>query len=299
MSSVLRRRLAPDSVVLLGELATDPERRYRPGAGDSAGVSIATMVLLSFTAGVAVSAVTAPVGVSGAVFLLPIQLSVLEVPNPAVTPTNLLFNMVSIPGALARYRQRAPLRSPLTRVLLAGTLPCVVAGAVIRVLIIPGPQLFRLFVATLLFPLGVWLCLRRFRRASRPAPVPPSSRFIVTLALGVGVVGGIYGIGGGSLLSPVLVGRGIPVNTVAPAALTATFLTSVAGAGTYVLLAVFTTGHDIAPDWTIGIVSGLGGLCGGYLGAHLQPFLAERALRIGLGVLAVATAVLYVAQVLG
>ena len=34
------------------------------------------------------------------------------------------------------------------------------------------------------------------------------------------VVGGIYGIGGGSLLSPILVGRGFPISTVAPAALT-------------------------------------------------------------------------------
>jgi uncharacterized membrane protein YfcA len=99
--------------------------------------------VLSFIAGVVVSVVKAPVGVSGAVFLLPVQLSMLEVPNPAVTPTNLLFNVVSIPGALARYRQRAPLRSPLTSVLLAGTLPGVVAGAVIRVFIIPGPQMFR------------------------------------------------------------------------------------------------------------------------------------------------------------
>ena len=43
----------------------------------------------------------------GAVFLLPIQLTVLDVPSPAVTPTNLLFNIVAIPGALARYRGTA------------------------------------------------------------------------------------------------------------------------------------------------------------------------------------------------
>jgi uncharacterized protein len=178
---------------------------------------------------VVVSVITAPVGVSGAVFLLPIQLSVLGVPNPAVTPTNLLFNVVSIPGALARYRQRAPLRSPLTRVLLAGTLPGVIAGAVIRVLVIPGSEMFRLFLAILLLPLGFWLCLRTYRQTSRHNPVPPSRRFIVAIALSVGVVGGIYGIGGGSLLSPVLVGRGVPVYVVAPAALTSTFITSVVG----------------------------------------------------------------------
>ncbi|MGO8852572.1 hypothetical protein [Mycobacterium sp.] len=64
------------------------------------------------------------------------------------------------------------------------------------------------------------------------------------------------------------------------------------------MLALTTTGQDIAPEWTIGVISGLGGLCGSYLGAHLQPVLPEKALRPGLGVLAVATAALYVTQAL-
>jgi uncharacterized protein len=55
--------------------------------------------LVALLVGMAVAALTAPVGVSGAVFLLPVQLSVLQVPNPQVTPTNLLFNVVSGPGA--------------------------------------------------------------------------------------------------------------------------------------------------------------------------------------------------------
>lgn len=47
----------------------------------------------SFAAGFLIATVTKPVGVSGAVFLLPVQLSLLHVPSPAVTPTNLLFNV--------------------------------------------------------------------------------------------------------------------------------------------------------------------------------------------------------------
>ncbi len=49
-----------------------------------------------------------PVGVSGAVFLLPVQLTVFGVPNPAITPTNLLFNVVAGRGALWRYATMAP-----------------------------------------------------------------------------------------------------------------------------------------------------------------------------------------------
>jgi len=36
------------------------------------------------------AALTAPAGISGAVLLLPFQVSVLGTPSPAVTPTNLL-----------------------------------------------------------------------------------------------------------------------------------------------------------------------------------------------------------------
>ena len=42
---------------------------------------------LAFVAGAALATLTAPVGVSGAVFLLPVQLDVLGVPSPQVTPT--------------------------------------------------------------------------------------------------------------------------------------------------------------------------------------------------------------------
>lgn len=261
-------------------------------------MSTAQSVLISFAAGLALAVTAAPVGVSGAVFLLPFQMSVLHVPNPAVTPTNLLFNIIAIPGALARYRARAPLGSPLTTLLLAGTVPGVIGGAVIRVYLIPGPRLFRLAVAVVLLPLGIWLCLpgstrRRPRRRPRGEP---SNRSVTALAVVVGVVGGIYGIGGGSLLSPILVGRGLPIPAVAPAALTSTFVTSIAGALTYAILAVTHPGHDIAPDWLIGIVAGVGGLIGGYLGARLQPLLPESLLRTFLGVVAMATAALYVMQ---
>lgn len=79
--------------------------------------------LLGLAAGLLIAVATAPVGVSGAVFLLPVQLSVLGVPSPAVTPTNLLFNVVAGPGALLRYRKRGVLGGPLTRRLVLGTLP--------------------------------------------------------------------------------------------------------------------------------------------------------------------------------
>ncbi|MDQ1016508.1 sulfite exporter TauE/SafE family protein [Streptomyces afghaniensis] len=250
-------------------------------------------------AGLVIATVTAPVGVSGAVFLLPVQLSVFGVPNPEVTPTNLLYNVVAGPGALWRYRHDGALRGDLARRLVLGTLPGVVLGATVRVFALPGPGVFRLLAAALLLPLGLWLFLRALTPA-RHRPSPPGElapRTLTGLALAVGVVGGIYGIGGGSLLGPVLVGRGLPVARVAPAALAATFATSLVGAAAYALLSLTSSG-EVAPDWWLGLAFGTGGLMGGYLGARLQPRLPDRALRLLLGALATAVGMLYAAQAL-
>jgi uncharacterized membrane protein YfcA len=217
------------------------------------------------------------------------------VPSPAVTPTNLLFNVVATPGALLRYRAQGQLGGPLARQLVTATLPGVVIGAVVRVYLVPDVTVFRLLVAAVLLPLGVWLCARSVPRRSTGRARSLSRRSITALALLVGVIGGIYGIGGGSILGPVLVGTGMPVAVVAPAALASTFATSVVGAITYGLLAVVADGA-IAPDWALGLTCGIGGLTGGYLGARLQPRLPETALRLLLGVLAIGLATAYVIQ---
>lgn len=61
--------------------------------------------LTALLCGFVIALVTTPVGVSGAVFLLPIQLDLLKVPNPSVTPTNLLYNVG------ARWSHLAPERA--------------------------------------------------------------------------------------------------------------------------------------------------------------------------------------------
>jgi uncharacterized protein len=239
---------------------------------------------------------TTPVGVSGAVFLVPVQISLLHTPSPAVTPTNLLYNLIAIPGALIRFHREQRLASPLTRLLVLGTLPGVVAGAVVRAKLLDSTDSFLLVVAAVLVPLGTWLAFAGTPRAAGP-PDRDRRRQIVLLALGVGTVGGIYGIGGGSILGPILVGLGFSVFEVAPAALAATFLTSIAGVLTFSLLSVGSSG-DLAPDWPLGIGMGLGGMAGAYFGARLQAQLPEELLRRGLGLLALVLGLRYAVLVL-
>ncbi len=249
-----------------------------------------------------IAVLTTPAGVSGAVLLLPVQVSILGTPSPAITPTNLLYNVIATPGGLVRYWRTGALSGGLARTLALGTLPGVIIGAVIRVEYLAGPKAFLVIVAIVLLPLGAWLATRGARRpeATDPnaAPVRRSSSGVFALAVAVGVIGGIYGIGGGSILAPILLALGFTIYDVAGAALAATFLTSVAGVVTYQLLQL-RHGGSIAPDWTLGLAMGAGGLAGSYVGARLQPHLPETLIRRSLGILVLAVAVRYLSEGLG
>jgi len=165
---------------------------------------------------------------------------------------------------------------------------------VIRVELLPGPRAFNLMVAAILIPLGTWLLLTRPTpsdqrdRSVRSIPGP----VLVVLAAVVGCAGGIYGIGGGAILAPVLIGSGRPASQAAPAALASTLVTSVAGVITFTILAVYRP-DAVAPDWPTGIALGLGGLAGGYTGARLQSRLPDAVIRRLVGILALAVGVVF------
>lgn len=256
--------------------------------------------VVALVAAFAIAVLATPAGISGAVLLLPFQVSVLGTPSPAVTPTNLLYNVVATPGALYRYWRQGQTGGRLALVLIAGTLPGVIAGSVIRVELLPSAHLFDFVVAAVLIPLGAWLALTRPTplegevRAVRLIPPP----VLVLLAAVVGCVGGIYGIGGGSILAPILIGTGRPPREVAPAALASTFVTSVAGVVTFMILSLHHHG-PVSPDWPTGVALGIGGLAGAYAGARLQRRLPDVLIRRVMGVLVIAIGGRYLWAALG
>jgi uncharacterized protein len=117
---------------------------------------------------------------------------------------------VSTPGALYRYWRQGQTGGTLALVLTA--------GSVIRVKLIPSPHVFDLVIAAVLIPLGAWLVLSRPARNAKPGrparqiPAPA----LAALAVAVGCVGGIYGIGGGAILAPILIGAGRKPSEAAP-----------------------------------------------------------------------------------
>jgi len=90
---------------------------------------------------------------------------------------------------------------------------------------------------------------------------------------------------GGAIIAPFCIAWfGLPLHMVAGATLAATFLTSIAGVALYSLLPA-PPGLATHPDWLLGLLFGVGGVLGMYLGARLQRHMPQTALRLLLGVM--------------
>jgi len=244
-------------------------------------------------------------GLSGAFLLLPFQMSVLHYTAPSVSATNQLFNVVAIPSGVWRYARERRMVWPLTGAVIIGTSPGVLIGAWLRLEYLPEPKQFKFFAGLVLLYVGSKLLADVLRQqAAQPIKLPltvSAASFslrqaeftfagqhysfsvprIFLLCFVVGIIGGIYGIGGGAIIAPFMVAFfQLPVHAVAGASLMGTFITSVAGVLIYQTLSAFYPNMSVAPDWQLGILFGIGGFCGVYLGARCQKYLPARAIKL-------------------
>lgn len=273
------------------------------------GVSVNPLV--PFFVAFLVSFFTSMGGVSGAFLLLPFQMSFLGYTAPSVSATNHVFNIVAIPSGVYRYIREGRMLWPLTWAVIIGTLPGVFIGAWVRIIYLPDSKNFKLFVGLVLLYIG-WRLLRdvyvdRAISASSPKVDKPgqvstvrvtttsfsqvcfeyngqrysfSPIVVYGICFVVGIIGGVYGIGGGSIVAPFFVTIvGLPVFTIAGAALMGTFVTSVAGVAFYHLLSGFYPHMSVEPDWLLGLLFGAGGMVGMYLGARAQKWVSGRIIK--------------------
>jgi len=247
-------------------------------------------------------------GMSGAFLLLPVNMSFFGFTSVAVTSTNFFYNAIGIPGGIARFIKEGRMVWPLAGWMVAGTLPGVLIGYYLRATYFPNPRIFKLFVGlVLLFMAGrllwtVWVGRKgnkkppadrcviaeltwniqeiSYRFLGRPVRIRVA--LLLLLSFFIGIVAGIYGIGGGALLIPFLVGfMDLPVYTLAGASLFGTFVTSVAGVAIYSTVPL--QGQTAPPDWLLGFLYGIGGMAGMYLGAKSQRFVPEFLIKALLG----------------
>jgi uncharacterized membrane protein YfcA len=273
------------------------------------GIEVNPFVL--FVVAFCVSFFTSMGGVSGAFLLLPFQVSLLGYTAPSVSATNQVFNIIAIPSGVYRYIKEGRMLWPLTWAVIIGTLPGVFIGAWIRIKYLPDPRNFKFFVGMVLCYIGFRLLMdiiknkgaKKISNATATACQNHNLKLlestirqvtfnynaethqfsppiVYVICFLVGIIGGIYGIGGGSIVAPFFVAIiGLPVYTVAGAALMGTFITSVAGVVFYQYLSWIYTEMAVAPDWALGILFGFGGLFGMYLGARTQKFVPARVIK--------------------
>jgi uncharacterized membrane protein YfcA len=266
---------------------------------------VETWLWLPPLAAFAISFCTSMVGISGAFLLVPFQMSVLGFASPSASATNLVFNILAIPGGIYRYGRENRLFWPLALVITAGGAPGTFAGAWLRTHWLAERAAFEPFAAAIL----AWLAWRMLADVRRGPPSAPASRVVSLATLTwrgvcfrhseaeyafgvpsmlffsflVGVIGTAYGIGGGSFMVPICLAiYRLPVHAIAGATLTATFLTSGIALAAYAWLPA-PAGVTARPDWALGLSFGLGGLAGTYLGARLQKRVPQGWLKGLLG----------------
>lgn len=252
-----------------------------------------------------ISFCTSMAGVSGAFLLLPFQVSILGFTSPAVSATNFLFNVIGCPGGIIRFIREQRMVWPLALWISGGTLPGIFVGYYLRVRFLPDPRIFKYFVGTVLLYIGL-LLLHNCLKMKKTAPGAPGNFVINSLSsnsraihyhfqdkpvvintlplalfsLGVGIIGGVYGVGGGALMAPFCVTvLKIPVYTLAASTLFSTFIASIFGVLFYSLIPL-AGGQTAPPDWILGICLGAGGLAGMYCGAQFQKKISEKWIKL-------------------
>lgn len=271
-----------------------------------------------------ISAFTSTAGVSGAFALLPLQMSVFGYTAPGVSATNFVYNIIAIPMGAMKYIKEKRLSRAIVLLFIFGTVPGVFLGYYIRVIYLPDPANFKIFVGCILAYLGsrslksgikgykeqkngsvnnnraADFVIKHEQTGFRKTIISLKSGEKISFstpavfipAMITGVIGGAYGIGGGAVMVPFCVAvLDIPVYLVAGAALVSTWAASLISVIIYAIGPMTNGGVQTSPDWLLGVLFGLGGLAGIYTGAKLQKFMSPIVIKIILG-----TAVLMVAM---
>ena len=255
-----------------------------------------------------ISAITSTGGVTGAFILLPFTVSILGYSSPGVSPTNQLFNVVAIPSGVWRFHRERRMLWSLAWATTIATIPGQTLGAMIRLKYLPDARSFKLFAGFVLLYLGGKLVQDLLKRRAAAPNNSAGHREItrqhfglqsisydydggsysittwpvVLIAFAVGIVGGIYGIGGGAILAPYFIAiYELPIHSIAGAMLLGTFLSSLTGVIVYIVVSPFFMpgGAVIMPDWLLGLSFGIGGAMGVYVGARMQRFVSPKVIK--------------------
>ena len=249
-----------------------------------------------------ISFVASQGGISGAYLLVPAQIYILGALSPVVSSTNLMYNVIATPLSIYRYLREGRVVKQLALTLALGSITGHIVGPYIRVFLM-GAEVFRVFVDVVLLILGIELIMTlRVVRARKQLVTAVkvlgmrsgrlfflfsdkvfsvSLPIIFVVALIIGMISGIYGIGGAAIISPILLTAfNLPVYVTAGATLIATLAASIPSLAIYSIL-------GFGPNIPISVSMGFGGILGSYFGASIQRRVPEWVIRLMLSIMTI------------
>jgi uncharacterized membrane protein YfcA len=265
---------------------------------------VAGIILLLLICGIVAGTVGSLVGLGGGVIIVPVLLylgstsSGMEVtPQIAVGTSLLVIAFSSLSSTISYFRQRkVDVRSALLFFLASG--PGAVVGAFVNTrmsggLFLVGFGTFMIVVSFLLIMRGRWKKQDAEWTVTRVYHDPVtnedfqygySRRIALSLSFIVGMLAGMFGVGGGALMMPVmLLLFHYPVHLAAATSMFMIFLSSIPGSITHGIYGNM--------DWLFAAALAPGAWAGGQLGAFLSTRLRTPALIIGLRIMLVITGI--------
>ena len=219
-------------------------------------------------------------GVGAAIILIPILVS-LGIPINIAKPVGLFYNTVSLSGASFHNIKNKRLDFKVGIPIIISSFLFAIAGAYISTYI-PSRIILLLFIAFLLFSGSMFLFHKKSEKEDYRNDIP-----IIRLSLigaFAGLLSGILGIGGGGIISPLMLLSGFNPKKITTITAFAVPFSSFSGFLTYWAMG------DI--NWEITIIASLGGIIGAALGTmfmhnRLNPQSVKKILAVILLIMAV------------
>lgn len=262
------------------------------------------IILILLICGMVAGTIGSLVGLGGGVIIVPVLLYLGNTsadfdvtPQIAVGTSLLVIAVSSLSSSISYYRQRKiDVRSSLLFFLASG--PGAIVGAFLNTRMSGGAFLvgfgtFMIAVSFLLMMRGRWKKRDRVWSVTRTYIDDTTNETLtygytrkvaLTVSFVVGVLAGMFGVGGGALMMPVmLLLFHFPVHVAAATSMFMIFLSSIPGSITHGLYGNI--------EWIFVLALAPGAWIGGKLGAYWSTKLKTRTLVIGLRVMLILTGI--------
>jgi uncharacterized protein len=230
----------------------------------------ASQIALTVVSGVAVGFTLGLVGGGGSMLAVPLLLYLVgwNDPHAVIGTTALAVALTALVNLLPHWSAGTVRWRPAATLALPGVLGAAVGSQIGEH--VPGRRLLFLF-ALLMLAVAAWML---FSTGAHGGATPPRRRrpaypAIACAGLGVGLLSGVFGIGGGFLVVPALLATArLPIVQAIGSSLVAVFAFGLTTAGAYAL-----AGHV---GWVVAALFVAGGVLGGRAGVRLLRRLAPR-----------------------